>query len=147
MIAAVKVADMREFLTDAGATVDKVEVTKDGFHITASLGRERHVWVEGMDCKGDGEAQACPEFSISARWTLESAARATAAARDISFAYTTVNTDGRNIELSRMDFIPDGVTRNHVRSAVAEFIELRSAAENAIWPPAKSTRPPKTPAK
>jgi hypothetical protein len=61
----------------------------------------------------------------------------------MDYNYTSVFADGPGLALWRMDFIQDGVTMSHLRSAVAEFLVLRGQAEDVIWPPTMSANPPK----
>jgi hypothetical protein len=141
VIKSISVDDARQLLVEAGATVEKVEFSVDGFTITATIGPERHIWFDGMNCKGANQSAVCDEYKISAGWQVETATRAEDLAKKLKYNYTSVFAEGANIDLWRMDFIPDGVTRDHLRSSILEFIELRGEAENVIWPPEKSLTP------
>jgi hypothetical protein len=41
-----------------------------------------------------------------------------------------------------MDFVYGGVTLDHVRQTLLEFLDLRSQAEDVIYPPPNSTAVP-----
>jgi len=130
----VSVKDARDVLAEAGAKVEKVDYSSDGFTIAAALEPDRHILFEGMTCKGAGEAMACPEFKIAAIWRLDTPAHAEALAKKLDYYYTSVAAYGNELDLWRMDFISGGVTRQHFRNTVLEFIDLRQQAEGVIWP-------------
>jgi hypothetical protein len=52
----------------AGLSVQKVEFGTESFTITATIDSGRHVWFDGLACKGSGDAMRCPEFKITSRW-------------------------------------------------------------------------------
>jgi hypothetical protein len=140
----VSVKEVRDLLTHAGADVQKVDFDQDGFTLTATLSPERHVWFEGMECKGVGEATACPEFKISAIWQLDTPTHAAELAKQLNYNYTSVFADGAELDLWRMDFTYGGITREHLRQTIVEFLDLRRKAEEIIWPlsaNAKSLKP------
>jgi hypothetical protein len=139
----VSVKEVRELLTHAGANVQKVDFDQDGFTITATLSPERHVWFAGMECKGVGEATACPEFKISAVWQLDTPAHANELARQLNYNYTSIFADGAELDLWRMDFTYGGITREHLRQTIVEFLDLRRKAEEVIWPPSANAKPSK----
>jgi hypothetical protein len=141
VITAVSIDDVKGILKEAGADVQTVDFTADGFTITATLTPERHVHFEGMECKGVREAMACAEFKISARWQVDTGLHAEKLAKALSYNYTSIFADGNNIDLWRMDFIYGGVTREHFSNTVLEFFALRNQAENTIWPTLKKTPP------
>ena len=74
---------------------------------------------------------------MSAGWTLASAKLAEQFAKKLDFNYISVSTDGDYLEIWRMDFISDGVTRKHLRNVVSEFLIMRDQAETIIWPDPK----------
>lgn len=135
VLTSLSVADARDALNAAGAEVQKVDFDKDGFEIAAALSPERHVWFDGMNCRGAGEATTCTEFKISAGWQLDSARRTEAIAKQLNYNYTSVFADGAELNLWRMDFTYGGITRGHLRRTVGEFLILRQQAEETIWPP------------
>ena len=143
VITSVTVQDARNLLGVAGAKVDKVEYGSDSFTVTSSLGPERHVWFDGMNCKGVAQDKTCDEFKISAAWEIDTPAHAEALARQLNYNYSSVYADGATLRLWRMDFIPGGITRKHLRNTVLELFELRRQAEDEIWPPTSKTTPPK----
>jgi|HubBroStandDraft_1064217.scaffolds.fasta_scaffold506935_1 hypothetical protein len=136
ILESVGVKDARDQLTQAGATVSAIDYDQDGFTITATLTADRHVWFQGMNCTGRGEATSCTEFKISAGWQLKTPAEAEALAKKLDYNYTSVAADGVNLELWRMDFTYGGITREHLRQTVLELLALRQQAEGVIWPSA-----------
>jgi len=143
LMTSVSVKDARDLLTEAGADVRKIDFGPDGFTITAELSPERHVWFQGMNCKGADQALACTEFKISASWQLDTPAHAEALAKKLDYNYTSVSADGANLDLWRMDFTYGGITREHLRRTVLELLELRRQAESVVWPPAIEPAPVK----
>ena len=142
VITSVTVQDARSLLGEAGAKVDKVEYGLDSFTVTSSLGPERYVWFDGMNCKGAAQDKTCDEFKISTAWQVDTPARAEALARKLNYNYSSVYADGATLRLWRMDFIPGGITRKHLRNTVRELFELRRQAEDEIWPPMRKSTPP-----
>jgi hypothetical protein len=141
VVEAVSTKDARDLLTEAGVTVDKTEFNSDGFEITGTIGAGRHVWFDGMVCSGAEESESCKEFKIFTIWNVGDSTRAQALAKAMDYNYTSVFADGPGLALWRMDFIQDGVTMSHLRSAIGEFLILRSQAEDVIWPPTTSANP------
>jgi len=134
VINAVSAKDARDALVGAGAEVGKPDYTSDGFSMIAAIDAGRHVMFEGMDCKGVGEAMACPEFKLTATWQLDTPAHAEAMVKKLGYYYTSVAAFGDELDLWRMDFISGGVTKRHFSNTVLEFIDLRQQAESVIWP-------------
>ena len=141
LITSVSVTDARDLLTEAGAGVEKVDFSADGFTITAALSPERHIFFDGMNCQGEAGAKTCTEFKISSAWDVRSSARAAALAKQLNYNWTSVHADGATLDLWRMDFTYGGITRAHLRDIVHEFLDLRQQAEDEIWPPAAGGRP------
>ena len=137
VITSFTLSDAKDMLTAEEVKIDKVEPTSDGFIVKASQGPNRPVWFTGMNCKGPGEFKTCSEFRVSAGWTLASAKLAEQFAKKLDFNYISVSTDGDYLEIWRMDFISDGVTRKHLRNVVSEFLIMRDQAETIIWPDPK----------
>jgi len=129
-----KAADVRPLLVDAGLTVEEVKNDSDGFHITAAVPPERHIWFDGMNCKGDGEARSCTEFMITARWEVDTAKHAADLASRMNYNYAPVAADGKSLTLMRMDFTYGGITREHLKQTLLEVLDLRDQTEKAIWP-------------
>lgn len=137
----VSVTDARNLLTGAGAVVESVDYSTDGFTLKATLSPERHIWFDGMNCKGRDQAMACTEFKISAKWQLDTAAHADAIAKQLNYNYTSVFADGAELDLWRMDFTYGGLPRDHLRLTLGEFLQLRQQAEDVIWPRGQSSEP------
>ena len=145
LMTSVSVADARDVLTEAGVDVQKVVFGPDGFTITAAITPERHVWFDGMNCKGSGEAMACTEFKISAGWELDTPAHATALAKKLTYNYTSVFADGSNLDLWRMDVTYGGIAKKHLLWTVEELLELRQQAEKVVFPTVGEPTPVKRP--
>ena len=142
-------SDARDLLTGLGVKVENTEFTAGHFIITAAVDPTRHVWLEGLACSGDGEAAICPQYKISAHWALASHDQAISVADKLSYSFSSVATDGPNLDLWRMEFVYGGVTREHVRQVLKAFLILRGDAADDIWnathPAAAKAGPPAKP--
>ena len=62
--------------------------------------------------------------------------------------YTSAFAEGKAINLTRMEFAYGGITREHLRRTLQEFLDLRQKAQALVTPPkaaATSVAPPTTP--
>jgi hypothetical protein len=149
LIPGISPSDARALLTGLGVKVENTEFAAGHFTITAAVDPTRHVWLEGLACAGDGEAAICPQYKISAHWALASHDQAVSVADKLSYSFSSVATDGPNLDLWRMEFVYGGVTRDHVRQVLKAFLILRADAADDIWtathPAAAKPGPPAKP--
>jgi hypothetical protein len=141
LLTSVGVKDARDLLTQAGAKVEKTEFTPDGFAVTASVGVDQPVWFGGLNCKGAADAMTCTEYKIVAGWEIDTPARATALAGQMNYNYTSAFAEGKSINLTRMEFAYGGITREHLRRTLQEFLDLRQKAQALVTPPKTAAAP------
>ncbi len=148
LLMSVGVKDARDLLTASGAKVEKTEFTADGFAVTASVGVDQPVWFGGLNCKGAADAMTCTEYKIVAGWELDTPVQAAALAGQMNYNYTSAFAEGKNINLTRMEFAYGGITREHLRRTLQEFLDLRQKAQALVTPPkapSAPSAPPTTP--
>jgi hypothetical protein len=134
--------DARELLTELGSDVKKVNFSADGFTIFAAASPKRQIQFDAMHCTGADLAMTCSEFRIAAHWRLDTPDHAAALAKQLNYAYSGAFTNGADLYLWRMDFIYDGVTREHLHDALGELFRLSQKAEIVM----SSTQAPSSPA-
>ena len=148
LLMSVGVKDAKDLLTASGAKVEKTEFTPDGFAVTASVGVDQPVWFGGLNCKGAADAMTCTEYKIVAGWEIDTPAHATALAGQMNYNYTSAFAEGKSINLTRMEFAYGGITREHLRRTLQEFLDLRQKAQALVTPakaPAAAPTAPTTP--
>lgn len=77
----------------------------------------------GMNCNSAErvEHRRCTHFLLTKHFEFRNAETAALAARAFSMLWYSTESDGSQMELRRMDWISNGVTRAHLTSALEEF--------------------------
>jgi len=77
----------------------------------------------GMNCATAEriESRQCTHFMLTKRFEFRNAEIADLAARAFNMLWYSTESDGSQMELRRMDWISNGVTRDHLQSALEEF--------------------------
>jgi hypothetical protein len=117
--------DAIALIGDAGGRVDDVQPVKEGgFAITATFPGDMPVLFTGMDCKGTGGAQRCPEYEISIGFQAKSEEDAQRFDRDRQIEFVADGFDGAVYKIWRMSFLYGGVTRTHVLDEIIEVVNI-----------------------
>ena len=136
--AGVTVADTRAIAADVGCDVERVKDSGDnGFTVEMSCPDDRHPWLEGLTCTGEGDARVCTEYEIGIAFRAKSAAEAKRLVPKLQFKYIGAVADDAVLTFNRMDFTYGGVTRGHVAESLKVVLEMSGdVIEPAIWPEA-----------
>ena len=123
--------DIRQMMEELGgsagaATVPESETDVDALAevvvpLTYSNGTTANLFGMNCDTAERIENRQCTHFMLTKRFEFRNAEIAELAARAFNMLWYSTESDGSQMELRRMDWISNGVTRDHLQSALEEF--------------------------
>ena len=133
------VAEARILAVESGGVVRLVEDTETGeYTMTIDYPDGLPVFLDGISCRGAGEAKRCEEFQLSAYFAFDTDAEALAQEHAVDIVWLTDKQIGNELMVWRMGFV-DGINRAHMLKTFLVFVETVWAAHAIVYPQAPDT--------
>lgn len=126
--------DGKRLFEERGGQVTAAEETDGGFVLQATVPQQTFVSMQGLDCRGAGEAKRCGMYVFEAAFRMENDARAAQLERDLSLNYVADRASGPIYSIWRMGTVMDGVTEAQVRNDLDRFMQVVWATASKAWP-------------
>lgn len=128
------VADARALVMESGGVVRSIEDTDTGDYVmTIDYPDGLPVYLDGISCRGAGEAKRCKEFQISAYFAFGTEAEALAQEHAVDIVWLADKQIGNELMVWRMGFV-GGVTRTHMLNTFLTFVDTVWATHAVIYP-------------
>jgi len=136
LIHVVTVREVRALLLGLGASVEQVEGdAPDEFQLVGTFADGLMVTFWGMTCGTPYEGLACPEYRMAVAFEVRDSETAAATAPRVQTYYVSADARGDQVILSRMGFTYGGITREHLRRTISEYLVVVRKLWDDILPP------------
>lgn len=129
----------KKLFEERGGQVTGGEETAEGFVLHATVPQETYVSMQGLDCRGSGEAKRCGIYLFEAAFRMENDARAAQLERDLSLNYVADRSSGPIYSIWRMGTVGEGVTEAQVRGDLDRFMQVVWVTASKAWPNTQPT--------